>query len=102
MAAEAVVQRGETSPKALAEKADAVMAEQQRRLGGLGVRWIDVAHVNLYTAHPIHSFLASRVLAVMGPAAMHGIYRHLSRPPIADLDYEMDMRGVRQEIRLGR
>lgn len=102
MAAEAVVRRGETSPAALAEKADTVMAEQERRLRALGVGWGDVTAVDVYTAHPIHSFLAVRVLAVMGPAAIHGVHWHLSRPPIADLDYEMDARGVRQELRLGR
>jgi hypothetical protein len=102
MVAESVVRRGETSPDALAEKADTVMTEQQRRLRGLGVGWADVTCADVYTAHPIHSFLASHVLAVMGPAAVHGVHWHLSRPPIADLDYEMDMRGVRQEIRLGR
>lgn len=102
MAAGAVVRRGDISPEALAEKADTVMAEQQRRLRGLGASWADVTCVDIYTAHPIHSFLASRVLTVVGPAAIHGVHWHLSRPPIADLDYEMDMRGVRQEIRLGR
>lgn len=102
MAAEGVVRRGDTAPEALAEKADTVMAEQQRRLRGLGVTWADVTCVDVYTAHPIHPFLASRVLTVMGPAAVHGVHWHLSRPPIAELDYEMDMRGVRQEIRLGR
>lgn len=102
MGAEGVVRRGETSSGALAEKADTVMTEQERRLRGLGVTWADVTCVDIYTAHAIHSLLPTRVLARMGPAAIHGVHWHLSRPPIADLDYEMDMRGVRQEIRLGR
>lgn len=102
MAAGSVVRRGETSPEALAEKADTVMAEQQRRLRALGATWADVTCVDVYTAHPIHSFLAGRMLAAMGPAAIHGVHWHLSRPPITDLDYEMDLRGVRQELRLGR
>jgi hypothetical protein len=36
----------------------------------------------------------------MGPAAIHGIHWHLSHPPIAGLIYEMDLRGVRREMRL--
>jgi hypothetical protein len=38
----------------------------------------------------------------MGPAAVHGVHWYLSRPPIEGLEYEMDMRGVRREVRLGR
>ena len=58
--------------------------------------------MDVYTPHPIHAFLANTVLAVMGPAAIHGVHWFLSQPPIEGLEYEMDMRGVRREVRLGR
>jgi hypothetical protein len=96
-----IVRPDETSPAALREKAVHVMGIMQARLAGLGARWADVSAVDVYTPHPLHGFLATDVLAVMGPAAIHGIHWHLAHPPIAGLAYEMDVRGVRREIRLG-
>jgi hypothetical protein len=86
----------------MAEKAAHVMATQAARLAALGGTWAQVTAVDIYTACPIHRFLASGVLERVGPAAIHGVTWHLSRPPIQELEYEMDMRGVRQEIRVGR
>ena len=97
-----IVRSGETSPEAMAEKAAYVMATQAQRLAGLGSTWAEVTAVDIYTPHPIRGFLERELLAVMGPAAIHGVHWYLSRPPIEELEYEMDMRGVRREVRLGR
>jgi len=96
-----VVRPDETSPDAMREKAAHVMAVMQARLAGLGATWAHVTAVDIYTAHPIDSFLATEVLAAMGPAAIHGVHWYLSHPPVAGLAYEMDLRGVRREVRLG-
>jgi hypothetical protein len=96
-----VVRPDETSPDAMREKAAYVMAVMQARLTGLGAAWADVTAVDIYTAHPLESFLATEILAVMGPAAIHGVHWYLSHPPVAGLAYEMDLRGVRREVRLG-
>jgi hypothetical protein len=101
-AAADIVRRGEISADALAEKAAFVLATQESRLHALGATWADVTTVDVYTPHPIHGLLASPVLARMGAAAIHGVHWFLSRPPIEGLEYEMDMRGVRTEVRLGR
>jgi hypothetical protein len=95
-----VVRPDETSPEAMREKAAHVMGVMQARLDGLGAAWADVTSVGIYTAHPLESFLATEVLAAMGPAAIHGVHWFLSHPPIAGLAYEMDLRGVRREVRL--
>ena len=95
-----VVRPDETSPDALREKAAYVMGVMQARLTGLGATWADVTAVDVYTAHPLESFLATEVLAAMGPAAIHGVHWYLSHPPVAGLAYEMDLRGVRREVRL--
>jgi hypothetical protein len=97
---EAIVRVGETSVEAMTEKATYVMDRMQARLAGLGVTWPDVSGVNIYTVQPLQPFLATTVLEVMGPAAAHGVHWFYSRPPIVGLEFEMDMRGVRQEIRL--
>ena len=41
------------------------------------------------------------ILEELGPAAIHGLIWHYSPPPIAGLEFEMDMRGVRRELRIG-
>jgi hypothetical protein len=95
-----VVRPDETSPDAMREKAAYVMGVMQARLAGLGATWTDVTAVDVYTPHPLESFLATEILAVMGPAAIHGVHWYLSHPPIAGLAFEMDLRGVRREVRL--
>jgi hypothetical protein len=102
LAAEGIVRRGETSSDALREKAAYVMGVMRARLEALGGSWSAVTAVGVYTPHPIQPFLSGEILAAMGPAAAHGVHWFLSHPPIAGLEYEMDMRGVRQEWRLGR
>mgnify|MGYP001616096935 CR=1 FL=1 len=37
------------------------------------------------------------ILPGIHEAARHGVRWHLSRPPIVEVEYEMDVRGVRME-----
>lgn len=95
-----VVRPDDASPGAMRDKAAYVMSVMQARLAGLGVTWADVTAVGVYTVHPAEGFLATEVLAAMGPAAIHGVHWYLAHPPIAGLAYEMDLRGVRREVHL--
>src|SRR5262249_7525264 len=97
---EGIVRHGDTSPAAMREKAAHVMGIMQARLQGLGVSWIDVTAIDIYTAQPIESFLADTVLARAGAAAIHGVRWFPSRPPGIGLEYEMDLRGVGREVSL--
>jgi len=97
---EAIVREGETSDDAMREKAAHVMAVMAARLDGLGVGWPDVTASAVYTAWPLQPFLATTLLEPMGPAAAHGVNWTLSLPPIAGLEFEMGLRGVRRELRL--
>jgi hypothetical protein len=45
--------------------------------------------------YDIHPFLADEL--VRRGAARHGITWHFNRPPIVDLEYEVDCRGVHVE-----
>ena len=101
LSADGIVRRGETSPDAMREKAAYVMGVMGARLAGLGVGWAGVNAVSIYTPHPVEPFVLDTVLRPMGPAAVHGLRWFPSRPPIAGLEYEMDVRGVRRELRLG-
>jgi hypothetical protein len=59
-----------------------------------------VTALNLYTQHDLHAFLPAEILAAMGSAATHGIHWYYSRPPVIGLEVEVDIRGIRQELRL--
>lgn len=100
LSTEAVVRPGESSAHALCEKAAVVMACMEGRLFGLGMDWSGVTATNVYTVYPVRPLLVEGILQKIGPAAAHGITWHYSHPPIADLAFEMDLRGIRQEQRL--
>lgn len=100
MSAAGIVRPGETSEDALREKAAYVVGVMAERLHGLGLDWGGVNAVSVYTAHPIEPFLVDTVLRPLGSAAVHGVRWFPSRPPIQGLEFEMDVRGVRREIRL--
>jgi len=96
----AVVRPGETSAHALQEKAGVVMQCMESRLHGLGMDWSGVTAIDVYTVYPVRPLLLDGILRKVGPAAAHGITWHFSHPPIADLAFEMDLRGIRQELRI--
>jgi len=95
-----VVRRGETSTDALREKARFVMSLMSSRLAGLDASWKQVTAAQVYTVHDIHAFLESEILMHMREAASLGIHWHYARPPIESIEYEMDLRGCRQEATL--
>jgi hypothetical protein len=76
-------------------KAQFVLSEMERRLGLLGHGWADTTSVQVYTMQDIHPFLASEIVG--RGAARDGVTWHFSRPPIVELEYEMDCRGVDAE-----
>ena len=98
---EGIVALGNTSPDGLAIKAQFVMDLMETRLRGLGADWSLVSTVNVYTAHSLTPLLPEIILRRIGPASIHGTTWHFSRPPIAEIEYEMDLRGIRTDLRNG-
>ncbi|MCX6610881.1 MAG: RidA family protein [Acidobacteria bacterium] len=96
--AEDVIRKGETSNEALAEKTRFVMGLMTARLTGLGLTWAQVTTTEVYTIHPMTSFLENEIITPMGASAIHGITWHYSRPPIETIEYELDLRGCFTEI----
>jgi len=86
------VRRGETSPDAMADKARSVLGEMERRMGLLGMSWSHTTATQVYTIHDIHGFLGSEI--VQRGAAPNGVTWHLARPPVVELEYEMDCRAI--------
>jgi hypothetical protein len=97
---QAIVRAGETSPEGIAAKSAFVMDLMEHRLRGLGGDWSAVTAIDVYTVHPIDRLLSEVILRRVGPAAVHGVRWFYSRPPIEGIEFEMDVRGVRAEVRL--
>jgi hypothetical protein len=94
-----IVARGDTSPAGMRRKARAVLGEMERRLVAVGAIWRDTTAVQLYTVYDPHPFLGDEL--VRRGAMRHGVTWHFCRPPVVELDYEMDCRGVAVERVLG-
>lgn len=98
--AEAIVRPGDTSAPAMQEKAATVLQVMEDRLTGIGRGWEDVTVTNVYTVHPLDTIHDSLLLPQLGAAAIHGVNWYHSRPPIAGLEFEMDLRTVGLSIQI--
>ncbi len=95
-----IIAEGQTSPDAMRTKASFVMDVMLQRLAALGCSVDDVTSMAVYTVHSPLDFLADTLFAPLGAAAVHAFHWYYSRPPVIGLEFEVDMRGVRQELRL--
>jgi hypothetical protein len=95
---ETVVSLGDTSPAGMRAKLRYVVAEMEARLVALGVTWADAASTQAYTVHDIGALVGPEIAA--RGAAQGGLAWHFCRPPIVDLEFEMDVRGAAREILL--
>ena len=93
-----VIRPNDVSVEGLREKMRFVMAEMQRRLAVLGFGWQDAGATQAYTVHDIGALVEEEIVAQ--GAAHSGLSWHFCRPPVAGLDFEMDVRGATQELLL--
>jgi hypothetical protein len=77
-------------------KARWVLGEMERRMGLLGADWHATTGVQAYTVHDMTPFFAEEI--VRRGAAQHGLTWQYCRPPVKDLEFEMDCRGIGREI----
>jgi len=89
---EDLVARGVVSAEGLRRKARFVLEVMQARLAGLGARWADASATQVYTVHDFHP-LAGEIAARAGPA----LDWRYCRPPIEEIEFEMDLRRVTTE-----
>jgi hypothetical protein len=92
-----VVRKCESSVDAMIEKARFVIDVIDARVRGLGAGWHEVTGVNVYTVHDLSPIFASQALLRIG-YSNHGVTWHYTRPPIVNIEYEMDVRGCMREI----
>jgi hypothetical protein len=84
------------SPDGLKEKVSFVVDAMERRMGEFGFSWKEATAVQTYTVHDFHPVFADAL--VRRGAARSGLTWHFARPPVIDLEYEMDCRRVMREV----
>lgn len=88
---------GDVTADGLTAKARFVMTLMSTRLQQLGTTWSAVTRTNVYTAHSMDRIVPEVLEPQTGIASRHGLNWFFSRPPIEDIEYEMDVRGVQTE-----
>lgn len=88
---------GDSSPQGMLDKASFVMDLMSNRLRLLGTDWKWVTRTNVYTIHAIDRITVEILEPQLGLASLHGIHWFCSRPPVQEIEYEMDLRSVRND-----
>jgi hypothetical protein len=92
---EGIVARGDVSPQGIARKAAYVLETMRARVEGLGGDIARATGVNVYTVHDFHPLIEAEFAGrgLLG----HGLTLYPCRPPILELEFEMDLRSLRTE-----
>ena len=93
-----IIRHGDVSEAGMREKATHVLGLMEERLRGLGVSWGQATAVELYTVQNIFPMMEKLLLPRLGAAGIHGVRWHFARPPIQELEFEMDVRGCAREL----
>jgi hypothetical protein len=93
---ERIVRYRDLSPDGLKEKVEFTVREMEGRLAAFGFGWKDTTAVQAYTVHDFHPVMANEL--VRRGAARSGLTWHFARPPVIDLEFEMDCRGLAREV----
>jgi hypothetical protein len=92
---ERIVRYRDLSPEGLKEKVRFTVSEMESRLGAFGFGWKDTTAVQAYTVHDFHPVMTDEL--VRRGATRPGLTWHFARPPVIDLEYEMDCRRVMRQ-----
>jgi hypothetical protein len=93
---ERIMRYRDVSPEGLKEKVRFTVGAMVSRLGAFGHGWKDTTAVQAYTVHDFHQVMADEL--VRRGVARSGLTWHFARPPVIDLEYEMDCRRVMREM----
>jgi hypothetical protein len=92
---ERIVRYRDLSADGLKEKVAFTVREMESRLEAFGFGWKDATGVQAYTVHDFHPVMTQEL--VRRGATRSGLTWHFARPPVVDLEYEMDCRRVLRE-----
>jgi hypothetical protein len=93
---ERTVRYRDLSTDGLREKVRFTVGSMEGRLGAFGFGWKDTTAVQAYTVHDFHPVMTDEL--VRRGAMRSGLTWHFARPPVVDLEYEMDCRRVMREM----
>jgi hypothetical protein len=92
---ERIVRYRDLSPDGWKEKVGFTVREMESRLVAFGFGWGDTTAAQAYTVHDFHPVMREELV---GRGAMRsGLTWHFARPPVVDLEFEMDCRRVTRE-----
>jgi hypothetical protein len=94
--AERTVAYRDISPEGMKAKVRHVVGAMESRMGAFGHGWKEVTAAQVYTVHDFHYLLVDEL--VKHGAMRSGLTWHFARPPVIDLEYEMDCRRVMREV----
>jgi hypothetical protein len=92
---ERTVRYCDVSSEGIKEKVRFTVGSMEKRLAEFGFGWKDTTAAQAYTVHDFHPVIADE-LARRG-VMRSGLIWHFARPPVVDLEYEMDCRRVLRE-----
>jgi hypothetical protein len=93
---ERIVRYRDLSPEGLKEKVRFTVGQMEDRLGAFGFGWKETTAAQAYSIRDFHPVMSDEL--VRRGAARSGLTWHYARPPVVDLEYEMDCRRVTREI----
>jgi hypothetical protein len=92
---ERTVRYRDLSPEGLKEKVRFTAGSMESRLGAFEFGWKDTTAAQAYTVHDFHPVIVDEL--VRRGVMRSGLIWHFARPPVIDLEYEMDCRRVMRE-----
>jgi hypothetical protein len=93
---ERIVRYRDVSPEGIKEKVRFTVSEMEQRMAAFGFGWNDTTGVQAYTIRDFHPVISDEL--VRRGATRSGLTWHFARPPVIDLEYEMDCRRVMREV----
>jgi hypothetical protein len=93
---ERIVHYRDLSPEGLKEKVRFTVGVMEDRLAALGFAWDKTTAAQAYTIHDFHPVMTAEL--VRRGAVRSGLTWHFARPPVVDLEFEMDCRRVGSEV----
>jgi hypothetical protein len=93
---ERIVRYRDMSPEAWKAKVRFTVGLMEDRLAEFGFGWRDTTAAQAYTVHDFHPVIVDEL--VRRGATRSGLTWHFARPPVVDLEFEMDCRRVMREL----
>jgi len=93
-----IMARGDVSPNGLRLKVTRELESLDRAISQMGVSWNAVTNLVVFSVHDFYPILRDLLLPRTGVAKNYGIRWYFARPPIQELEIEIQIRGCAREL----